>query len=98
MLVNSNSPTPKTPPNVFAKIMLGLVKMGATKYLQNMGTDHIVKPRPSTYTLRKMPHFSKNIFLEETSPKLLLLKSKDPVIKNGRKQKELPHIPSADNL
>jgi hypothetical protein len=34
MLVNSNSPTPHvTPPNVFAKIVLGLVKMGATKYL-----------------------------------------------------------------
>lgn len=60
MLVNSNSPTPHiTPPKIFAKIVLGLVKMGATKYLQNMGTDYIVKPRPSTYTRRKMPHFSK---------------------------------------
>jgi hypothetical protein len=60
MLVNSNSPTPHiTPANIFAKIVLGLVKMGATKYLQNMGTDYIVKPRPSTYTQRKMPHFSK---------------------------------------
>jgi hypothetical protein len=60
MLVNSNSPTPHiTPPNIFAKIVLGLVKMGATKYLQNMGTDYIVKPRPSTYTHRNKPHFSK---------------------------------------
>jgi hypothetical protein len=58
MLVNSNSPTPHiTPPNILAKIVLGLVKMGATKYLQNMETDYIVKPRPSIQ--RKMPHFSK---------------------------------------
>jgi hypothetical protein len=33
MLVNSNSPTPHITPNIFAKIVLGLVKMGATKYL-----------------------------------------------------------------